>query len=121
MGQRHWGEGAGEKDGQHNKDERMNGGQRDKMTKGETMKQGNVCENGWGNKTLVGLKARKRDRLFSGSGKMQKKGERKKHKNERLRKEKNKVNTVGRSRQRQECRELVLKSKTDWQTVEFCG
>lgn len=36
---------GGEKDGQHNKDERMNGAQRDKMTKGRKDETGEcVCE-----------------------------------------------------------------------------
>lgn len=75
MGQRHWE--AGEKEEQHNKDERMNGGQRDKMTKGRKGETANVfAECGGGRKkickTLVGLKASKG--VSSMSRKMQKKG-----------------------------------------------
>lgn len=43
MGQRHWE--AEEKEKQHNKDERMNGGQRDKMTKGRKGETGMCLQN----------------------------------------------------------------------------
>lgn len=75
MGQRHWE--AGEKEEQHNKDERMNGGQRGKMTKGRKGETGMCLQNVEGEKkiickALVGLKASKG--VSSMSRKMQKKG-----------------------------------------------